>query len=123
VRLQVGRVDHQPVRSAGLRGQGREYAIEHAHPGPSYEPVIQGLMRSIDLGRVTPPQPVADDVNDTADNPTIVDTRDAVWQGEIWLDPGELLSAKPKLIRYVQVLLHSLNQRSRRKGILKINGS
>ena len=76
--LQVGRVDHQPVRWAGFRGQGREYAIEHAHPGPSYKPVVQGFMRSVDLGRVTPPQPVADDVNDTANDPAIVNTRDTV---------------------------------------------
>ena len=98
MRLQVGRVDHQPVRSAGFRGQGREYAIEHAHPGPSYEPVVQGLMRSIDLGRVTPPQSVANDVNDTADNPTIVDTRNAVRQGEVGFDPRELLSANTWLL-------------------------
>ena len=78
MRLQVGRVDHQPVRWAGVRRQSREYAIEHAHPRPSYEPVVQGFMRSVDLGRVTPPQPVADDVNDAADNPTIVHTRDTV---------------------------------------------
>ena len=105
MRLQVGRVDHQPIRWAGFRGQGRKYAIEHAHPGPSDEPVVQGLMRSVDLGRVTPSQPIANDVNDAADNPTIIHTGFTVGSREGRLNALELGFREPVMIRHEQFLL------------------
>jgi hypothetical protein len=43
VRLEVGAVDHQPFRHAGLRHQGVEDAVEHAEPAPADEAIIDGV--------------------------------------------------------------------------------
>jgi len=46
MRLEVGRVDHQPVRLAALGRERREDAVEHAHPASAEEAVVDRLVRA-----------------------------------------------------------------------------
>jgi len=44
MRLQVGRIEHQPFRRVGLGRQGREDTAEHANPAPADETVVERLL-------------------------------------------------------------------------------
>ena len=68
VRLEMRGVEHQAAGRTGLGGKGREDAIEDAHSAPADEAVVKRLVRPVGRRRVTPLQPVADDVADAADH-------------------------------------------------------
>lgn len=52
--------------------------VEHAEAAPSHEAVVQGFVRTVGRRGVVPAQPVADDVEDTADQPLIIHSRHGV---------------------------------------------
>jgi hypothetical protein len=57
VSLEVGGVDHQPVRLAAPGGQHGEDLVECPKPALADEPIIDGLVRAVVRGRVAPARP------------------------------------------------------------------
>jgi hypothetical protein len=45
--FQMGCIDHQPARLASLARQLGENLVEHAKTAPAYEPVVDGLVRTV----------------------------------------------------------------------------
>ncbi len=45
--FEMNAIDHQPFRWSDLGSKVRDVAIEDAQAGPANEPVIQGLVRTI----------------------------------------------------------------------------
>jgi len=84
------RVDHQPVWLARLGHQGREDSLEHAEAPSVDEAVAEGLMRAIAARRIAPLQAIADRLDDAADNPPVVNTRQTARAREKRLDPAHL---------------------------------
>ena len=64
----MGGVNDEPLWLPGLAGQVCKNAVEDTHPAPANKPVIQGLMRTIVLGRIPPAKSVPDHKNDPAHN-------------------------------------------------------
>jgi hypothetical protein len=60
------RIDHQLVGFATLGRECCEDPVEHAKSAPPDEAVVDRFGRTIVSGRITPPQAVPDDKNDTA---------------------------------------------------------
>src|SRR5690606_16749367 len=86
VRFQMGRIDHQPIRLASVACETCEDTVEDAHPAPADKAVVERLVRAVLDGRVAPAQAIADDVDNAADDPLVVHSRNAVRQrkkGEI----------------------------------------
>jgi len=99
VRLQVSGVDHDPLGLACLAGELGEDAVEHAQAAPANEAVVDRLVRPVIAWRITPHQPVLDDVDDRRDDPPVIDPRHPVRKGKKWLDPAHLRLAQQK--RYI----------------------
>ena len=75
MRLEMGRVDHQPGRLATLACQFTEDFIEDTETAPAHEPVIDRLVRAV-AGRCIPPaQSIFDDEDDPADHPPVINAR------------------------------------------------
>ena len=77
MRLEVGAVDHQGPGSGAIGGQDLEDAVEDPGDAPAYESVVEGLVGSVAGGRIAPHQTVADDMDDAADDLSVIDPRDA----------------------------------------------
>ena len=73
MRLQMRCVDHQLVGLAALGGKGCEDAVEHAHPAPADEAVVDRFVRTVIGWSIAPALPVADHKDDPADDPPIID--------------------------------------------------
>ena len=67
MRLQMGGVDHQPSRLAGLARQLGENLVEHAKTAPADEPIVDRLVRTVVARSIAPAQPIPDDEDDPAD--------------------------------------------------------
>ncbi len=78
MRLQVRRVDHDPVGLSGLASQFDKDAIEHAHVAPADEPIVDCLRRPVSPGRIAPPQAVLDDEDDRRHNQPVTNPRNTV---------------------------------------------
>ena len=50
MRFQMGGVDHQPGRFAGLARQFGKNLVEHAEAAPAHEPIVDRLMRAYSRG-------------------------------------------------------------------------
>ena len=85
--------------------QAAEYLIKDAFQRPTDETVIEGLVRSINFGRVPPSQAIADDVDNSADDTAVVDTGPAVRSWEVGSDTVKLNIGKPVMIGHGQFLL------------------
>ena len=66
--------ENRSGRSPG-RGQGVEDVNPDALRSPSYEPVVERLVRPVGVGRILPPAPRLQHVDDPADDPPVVDPR------------------------------------------------
>jgi hypothetical protein len=100
MRLEVGRIDHQPVRLAFASGQPGEDAVEDPHAAPADEAVVQGFVRTVLGGRIAPAQAVADDVEDAADDTLVVHPRNPVRERGKGQDPLDLCPCQPGQIRH-----------------------
>jgi hypothetical protein len=109
-------VHHQTIGRFIIGNQVREDTGKHTHAGPTREPVVQGLVRPIDLRSIPPSQAVADHMDNSADNAPIVNTRHAMRQREIGFDAFELGFSEPKIIRHGQVLPPTLKRKIEPKG-------
>ena len=98
VSLEVGGVDHQPVRLSTLGRQLREDPVEHAHPAPPHEAVVDRLVRTVVPRRIAPAQAVTDHEDDPRDNPPVSDPRDPVRQWKIRPDATHLRLRQPDQI-------------------------
>ena len=98
MRLEVRTVDHQLLRDANFGSQGRGDALEDAHPAPANEAVVERLVRAVAAWRILPHQPVADDVDDPADHPPVINPRNSVLQRKIRFDPAHLPLGEQKQI-------------------------
>src|SRR6185503_8563876 len=96
MRLQMGRVDHQPARLAGLARQFGEYLVEHPKTAPTHEPVVDRLVWTIVTRGIAPAQSVPDDKNDPADHPAVIHSRDPVGKRKIGRDPLHLRTRQPE---------------------------
>ena len=76
--LQLGRVYHQLFCLAVALRKLDEDAPEHAQFAPAHEAVVDCLVRPVAWRQIAPPQAVADDKDDAADHPTVIDPRDAM---------------------------------------------
>src|SRR6185312_871708 len=96
--FQMGRVDHQPARIAGLTRKLGEYLVEYAETAPAHKPVIDRLVRTILARSIAPAQSIPDDEDDPADHPPVIDSRDPVRQRKITLNPAHLRLREQKYI-------------------------
>ncbi len=71
VRLQMGRVDHEFRRLGAALCRLDEDAPEHAQPAPADEALADRLVRPVAWRNVAPPQAIADDEDDAADDPPV----------------------------------------------------
>ena len=93
------RVDHDGAGRSVHRSQFFENPVEYAKSGPAHEPVVECLMRAVTIRSIAPHQPIANDVDDTADHTRIVNTRHALrFVRQQGLKPGELLACEPEVV-------------------------
>ena len=83
-------IDHQSVGLAGLASERLENPVEHAELAPSKEAIVERLVRTIRLRSVLPLKSMFQNVNNTTDDQSIIDTRNAVCERKIRSDPAKL---------------------------------
>ena len=111
-------INHQLVKLARLGGQACEYLVEHpsdgfptmpciagtfaisAHRAPADNPILDRLGWPIRPWRIAPAQTALDYENDTADDPTVINARNAVRQRKIGLNLAHLSLSQPKQITH-----------------------
>ena len=59
----MSRADLQRVWFPVFPGQATEYSVKNTQSAPSYEAIIERLVRSIDMRWVSPSQPVSNDTD------------------------------------------------------------
>lgn len=123
MRLQVGGVDHQPIRLPALGGGLGEDAVEHAQAAPADEPVVDRLVRAITGRCITPAEPVPDHENNAAHNPPVIDPRNAMRQWKIRLNPAHLRLAQQPQLRHQQHLLDATVESADSPQRKRLNGS
>jgi len=77
MRLDVRAVEQDLGGRTASRSQGGERRLPHAFLTPAHEPVIQRLVRALVDRRVLPPAARFQDMDDTADHPSVIDPRHA----------------------------------------------
>lgn len=96
MRLEMGRVDHEPLGLAGFACPLRENLVEHAKTAPAHEPIIDRLVRPVVAGRIAQAQPILDDEDNplmTRRSSTLGMPRD---KGEKWLNTTQLRLGEQK---------------------------
>jgi len=101
VRLEMGRVDHYRVSSTALIGQFKQHPGEDALLAPTLPPAVEGLVRAIRFRRVSPPQPIAIDEDNSTENALVINTRLAVGLWEKRLQLRHLRIAQPIKVAHV----------------------
>jgi hypothetical protein len=81
MRLEMRRVYHNPLRFGSFACKGHENTIKYAHAAQADEAIMEGVVRSILFRRVLPLQAVADQINDSADNPPVIYAGNAMSEG------------------------------------------
>jgi hypothetical protein len=119
----MGGIDHEPIGLPALGSEFGEDAVEHAQAAPADEPVVDRLVRAIGGRRIAPAQPVPDHEDDAADDPAIIDTRNAMRQWKIRLNPTHLRLAQHPDFRQQQRLLSAAIESSDCLQRKRINGS
>src|SRR3546814_8943110 len=103
VSLPLGLVHHDPLALWRLRcGHSLHHAAEDAFVAPPLPAIIKRLRRAILPRRITPPEPIAVDEDDPAQNPSIVDPLAAMALRKIRLKTRHLLVRQP-----IQITHHS----------------
>ena len=98
MRLEMGRIDHQPGWFAGLACQFSEDFVEDAEAAPAHEPIVDGLVRTVLTRRIAPAQTVSDDEDDAADHPPVINPRDPMRQRKIGFNTAHLRLGEQKQI-------------------------
>ena len=98
MRFQVCCVNHHAFRFAALAGKFGEDFVEHAEPAPAHEAIVDCLVRSVVGGRVAPAQAVANDEDDAADHPPVINAGNAMRQRKERLDTPHMRFRKHEQI-------------------------
>ena len=117
MRLQIGRVYHHRLRNGRLGGQAFHHPGEDAFLAPALPTIIEGLRWTILLGRIAPPQAIAIDEDNAAENTPVIDARLAVALREKRLKAGHLRIRQPEKVAHDPVSLRSLNHAARLKSM------
>jgi Major Facilitator Superfamily len=104
MRLEVGRIDHQPVGLSTLSSEFGEYPAEHAQTASADEAVEDRLIRTVVFRRISPAQIIPDHRDDPADQFAVIDPRHSMRQRKIGLDPVHLHLRKQKQIAHGDAL-------------------
>lgn len=70
--LEIGSVDHDRLGRGARSGQSFHHPQKHAPLAPPLPPVVEGLVRSVLLGRIAPTLPVAVYEKDFAQHPSVI---------------------------------------------------
>ena len=73
-----------------------ENIVEDTEVAPSNEPIVQHLVRSVFIRSILPLKSVLDDVNDTADDASVIHTGSTVRTGKERFDTLQLTFGKIK---------------------------
>jgi len=99
MRLDRRRVDEDLGRWASGRGERVEDPNPHALRRPAHEPIVERLVRTIDLRRIDPAATGLQDVDDARDDPSVIDPRLASRVGRKQrLEAGKLLRRQPEMV-------------------------
>lgn len=100
-------VDEELGRHALDPGKLGEDALPHASLGPASEPVVERLLRPVDVLRTIAPAATAlQCMDDAGEHPTVIDPRHTTRSlRQERLDPRPLLIRKPEEIRHSNRLL------------------
>jgi hypothetical protein len=99
VDLDAATVDEQPVWHILAARQRAEDTFPYAAFGPADEPVVERLLRPIDIGTVGPAPAALQSMDDPAQHTTIVNTLPATHiRRQKRLDPSPLHIRKPEVI-------------------------
>jgi hypothetical protein len=88
--FQMGSIDHQlfPLPAAGREfGQN---STEHTKSAPADEAIVNRLVGTVFLGRVSPTQSVAKDKDNATYDPAVVHSRNTVRQWKVWRNAAHL---------------------------------
>src|SRR3546814_4296195 len=97
VRFKIGRVDHDRLALGSLRcRQAFHHADEDAFVAPPLPAIVERLRRAVFPRRIAPPQPIAVDEDDPAQNAPIINALAAIALGKIRLKPSHLLVRQPE---------------------------
>lgn len=100
--LQMGGVDYQSICCIAIRSQFGQDTCKDAHSGPSDPAVVERFVPPI-IGRsISLAQSVADDMDNTTDNPSVVRPRDPARLRKKVLDAIKVLLVEPKQMRHGQ---------------------
>ena len=113
-------VNHQHLPPRPGLGQFFEDAFEHAVFGPSLEPVVERLVWSIVMGCIDPLQPVLDDINNLAQNLSVIGALNPTFLGKELCHPFNLFFRKP--IDVTWAILATVNHKSETKESSLSNG-
>jgi NAD(P)-dependent dehydrogenase (short-subunit alcohol dehydrogenase family) len=101
VGLEIGRVDHDGLLFGFLGGQTHQDLGEHALLAPALPAVVQGLVRTVLPGRITPSQAIAIDENNAAQHAPVVDAGLAMRLREEGLETRHLRLGQPEEVAHV----------------------
>lgn len=95
--VQIGRVDHDRLALWPLRcRQALHHADEDAFVAPPLPAIIKRLCRAILPRRIAPPEPIAVDEDDPAQNPPVVNALAAMVLWKIGLKTRHSLVRQPE---------------------------
>ena len=81
--LEIGRIDHDGLVLCGFRhGQTFHHLDKYALVAPAFPAVIKRLGGTVFLRRIAPPETVAVDEDDAAQNTSIINARTAMALGK-----------------------------------------
>ena len=88
--FEISGVDHDRRLFAVVSGQTDHHLRKDAFVAPPLPTVVERLMRAIFLGRISPPQAIAIDEDNPAQNASIIDTWLAMRLGKVGLKARHL---------------------------------
>lgn len=91
--FQMGRIDHQRVGATTLIRQSEEHLCEDAFLAPPLPATVKCLVRPVFLRRIAPPQAIAINEDNAAQNPPVVNPGLAMGLREKGFKLGQLLVA------------------------------
>jgi len=113
-------VDEQPVRGIVLTCQRTEDLFPNSALSPAHEPIVERLLRAINIARAVSPPPAAlQGMDNPAQHSAIVNPIHATHVGrQKWLNPSPLRIRKPKEISHlIASLPGAMNHNPGVKGI------
>lgn len=102
MRLQIGCVNHDGFRVCALDGKTFHHPAKHAHNTPTLPTIIERLVRPVLPGCIPPPQAIAIDKNDPAQNTAVINPTLAVALGKIRRKPRHMLICQPIKVAHDQ---------------------